>query len=1302
MVDPESDNKQHQQQRPRLGYLRSAWTTTDLYLHRSLTSISSSTSDQTEEDEQNIYHIKLPAIQLHSLQDEDDDKDELLRELFRMITIVNLLLLLTALFACNMIFWSLPPWQHLKIHYHEWMPHVILPLYVLWWSFMILVLRNKTEHLRQYLNWTQTSTVIMAFTNYLVLYQHIEFVAIPLLSTLVFAFVKRLWIANEAKTERLKQHVMSEHNRLQQYVDQHTEDFSQHRLAFLTTVSEEIQDVALMVITTLEQFSPSSILSSAHELLSACSIAVPIASISAINTTVRQICHISSHLNLLSRLTQQAWSRNGNLIPLPKLNYTEFDIGELLQNMGDALAGVASKLDVKFVLYHCDSQLHHSMVIGDEGAIRHALLNHLRNILECCTPGACIEVGLNVTPTKDPQQSKISFYITHTSSPAIRNANAALLPNANLTAQLLSYISASSTVQENMESNQTRFEFSFELKQGRNENLDNNKMFISRDSFLLKNHYANVKFSNEPSLKELVRFIEQLKGIKMVLHAPEQSIFAKHLTSCLASWNTDISHVPVASRQSSAYEAQPSSGPSTPSSMMSQADVSSENQQPSNSGISSPASHTRLPATPPVPSPATEEEHIHAIPPAFVLIDDDISTLENKLAEFHSQPPVSATALQAYHNRRALHHHHHHHSKKASINSHQNFFHQGTTAIIHFTSLTKYEAVRDTVQSYALLPSRDPFSMPRVVVVPKPAGPRRFLTALHTAWHNAVVEPHFSAIATSPSSPMPPVISMLVQREMSQLHSNAPSPSELARLSPSSLGQTTPTDSPSGGNSTTPNRRNNRPLSGVFSTPPADNYFTSHQPQSQQHEQLSPSFSTNRRRSANNNTVTEDYMTAKHLPLINALGVASSTSPAVAIAAASVAAAISSHTTPIEDSIAHKEGGACSPAVAHEEQKIKSDVVPVDTTDELTTPSPANPIVNESKDGLPKKKVSNTIKLHKKKKKSKGTPFADVVSPPINVLIVEDNIINQAILSTWMKKHKIKFSVASNGKEAVDKWRKGGFHLILMDIQLPVMNGIEATKMIRSIEKEQRIGVLPMSSSFLRQQQAAAAATAATLLNQQEPSSLELEVAAVANDMHRMQEEDAITPSIFRSPVIIVALTASSLESDRHTALAAGCNDFLTKPVSLEWLEKKIIEWGCMQALIDFEGWRRWKKKSNTDDTKKLATAKEALDATDFTQKQIETEKKRIESLSRKPNKQGVMLPGISNLIKSRRSSSIYDLSHNLKRSQDGNRQLKPSRSESDTQVILRSSSDPQKGDGPDNQDKSKTSSSKSEQKAIA
>lgn len=41
-------------------------------------------------------------------------------------------------------------------------------------------------------------------------------------------------------------------------------------------------------------------------------------------------------------------------------------------------------------------------------------------------------------------------------------------------------------------------------------------------------------------------------------------------------------------------------------------------------------------------------------------------------------------------------------------------------------------------------------------------------------------------------------------------------------------------------------------------------------------------------------------------------------------------------------------------------------------------------------------------------------------------------MINQAILSTWMKKHKIKYEVASDGKQAVEKWKKGGFHLILV------------------------------------------------------------------------------------------------------------------------------------------------------------------------------------------------------------------------------------------------------------------------------
>ncbi|KAK4513283.1 uncharacterized protein ATC70_011851 [Mucor velutinosus] len=1378
------------QKRPRLGYLRSAWTTTDLYYASSFNSTLSKASsivedqdedqdqdqeaeeEEEEEEEEDFYNIKLPSIQLHDYEDEtaqEQEKDEIIQEIFRMITVANVLCLSGSIVECGFVMRGMPASLNEVIqHYQDWMPYAILPLYTLWWLFMILVLKNRTEHLRQYLNWTQASAIVMASTNFMLptqrfypLFQqqfHTLFVALAILASFIFAFAKRILMANELKQERLKSRVTREHAKLQDYLDQRTLEFSHHRLAFLNTVSQEIQDVALMVITTLEQFSPASILSTTHELLSACSLAVPIASISAINTTIRQVCHVSSHLQLLSKLTVQAWTSTTTAaagrtasLQLPELNKVEFDIGELLQNIGDALAGVASKLDVNFVIYHCDNSLHHTLVIGDEGAIRHALLNHLRNVLECCTPGACIEVGLNVTDTAKDDECTITFYITHTSSPAIRNASAALLPNANLTAQLLQYIHAQRTVSDDSAddsttqdtSNQTKFDFSFDLARGSNNNSskkDNNKMFITKDSYLLKNHYANIKFANEPSLKDLAKFIEHLKELKMVLHAPEQSIFAKHLTSCLASWNTDISHVPVAQRttanmgmdgsvvdsSSSASSSCVSSTATTPL-VDPAANAPPPQQQPV---------HSRQPSTPPVPSPAIEEEHIHSIPPAFILIDDDIATLENKLAEFRSQPAASANVLQAHHGGRraaaaaaaaAGHHHPHHHphhSKKSSTSSPQNFFHQGTTAIIHFTSLTKYKAVRDTIQYYAFLPSRDPFSMPRVVVVPKPAGPRRFLTALHTAWHNSVVEPHFSAIATSPSSPMPPVISMLVQREMAAAaqkgYASVTSPNEASsRMSPNDI-------SP-GSNGHRSNTR--RPLSGLFSPPanlppssssataapssspsmppPAnsDTYFTSQQQQDQQLTtpplHATTSASNSRRKSANAQQE-QDYLTAKSTaPLMNALGVVSTstTSPAAAIAAASIAAAaaaaaaaevenehvaMDSHSSGLSsntlDTISTESPAVGLPVAV--DNMMTDSANPEDQASNMTATAENTDLGNSNtitaETAKPKKILSKTMtnfKLNKKKKKAKGTPFTDVVSPPINVLIVEDNIINQAILSAWMKKHKIKFSVASNGKEAVDKWKSGGFHLILMDIQLPVMNGIEATKMIRSIEKEQQIGVLPMSSSFLRQQQqqeqqlqqeplevvAAAAVIASAAVNE-----IKLQESTSSSNNNSPKNEEK--PSIFRSPVIIVALTASSLESDRHAALAAGCNDFLTKPVSLEWLEKKIIEWGCMQALIDFEGWRRWKRNTNSSDEKIKLTPAAGVNNTTVNNEQFEAERKRIEALAKKKNVPGVLLPGVSNLTKNARRSTVVSQMDDTKRRKRPS--LKPSKSDSDTQHV--------------------------------
>jgi CheY-like chemotaxis protein len=115
-----------------------------------------------------------------------------------------------------------------------------------------------------------------------------------------------------------------------------------------------------------------------------------------------------------------------------------------------------------------------------------------------------------------------------------------------------------------------------------------------------------------------------------------------------------------------------------------------------------------------------------------------------------------------------------------------------------------------------------------------------------------------------------------------------------------------------------------------------------------------------------------------------------------------------------------------------------------------------------------------------------------------NVLLVEDNIINQKIVVLNLEKVVKNIDIATNGKEALDKFGTSKYDIILMDIQMPVMDGILATKKIREIESS--------TNSF--------------------------------------------TP--------IIAITANAMSGDRETCLAVGMDDYISKPFQVGELVEKM------------------------------------------------------------------------------------------------------------------------------------------------
>ena len=117
-------------------------------------------------------------------------------------------------------------------------------------------------------------------------------------------------------------------------------------------------------------------------------------------------------------------------------------------------------------------------------------------------------------------------------------------------------------------------------------------------------------------------------------------------------------------------------------------------------------------------------------------------------------------------------------------------------------------------------------------------------------------------------------------------------------------------------------------------------------------------------------------------------------------------------------------------------------------------------------------------------------------------LLCEDNEVNVKVASMILKRLNFDIDVAENGQEALNKFLHVKYDIIFMDCMMPIMDGFEATKRIREIEKK----------------------------NESEP-------------------------------ILIVALTANANEEDKQKCYDSGMNDFISKPIKKEIIKEVVDRW---------------------------------------------------------------------------------------------------------------------------------------------